>query len=104
MKTGVEPSSHSTLSLASGVMPDAATIMTTKPSPVAQPSAILFRLEGSLPRCACRAHTMFSSGTSSQIMKGLKDWYQVDGIVKPNTVGQCVFWSAHSCMVLPCCS
>ena len=37
-------------------------------------------------------------------MNGLNAWYHVDGIVKPKIVGQCVFWSAHSCMVLPCCS
>ena len=37
-------------------------------------------------------------------MNGLNDWYQVDGIVKPRTVGQRVLWSAQSCSVLPCCS
>ena len=70
----------------------------------AQPMASLLRLEGSVPRAACRAHIAFSSGTKTKIMKGLKDWYQVDGMVKPRIVGQAVCWSAHSCSVLPCCS
>ena len=42
VKTSVEPSYHSTLSRASGAMPDDATIITTKPRPrMTQPMAIL---------------------------------------------------------------
>jgi hypothetical protein len=40
----------------------------------------------------------------AKIMKGLNAWYQVEGSAKPSTAGQCVFWSAHSWSVLPCCS
>ncbi len=36
-------------------------------------------------------------------MNGLNAWNHVVGMVQPITV-QFVFWSAQSCMVLPCCS
>src|SRR5580765_1448414 len=93
------------LRLVSGAIPADATIITTKPSPSStQPIAILVRLEGSCLRFDCHAQKVVSTGVTNQIMKGLKAWYHVEGIVNPNSVGQRVFPSAHNWSVLPCCS
>src|SRR5829696_8411106 len=105
VKTAVDVMSHHTLPGVPAVMPRAAAIMIRNPSPVsAQPIAIFTMLEGSWFFFACDAQSAVSAGVKNQIMKGLNDWYHVEGIVKPRIVGHRVFESAHSWSVLPCCS
>src|ERR1700724_3671903 len=72
-----------------------------------QPSAILVKVDGSVPRAACRFHNATTNGVNAKIMKGLKAWNQVVGIsavhARKLTV-RSVLASAHNAIVLPCCS
>src|SRR5258706_585140 len=99
------PTNQRMLRLASAdARPFAAAIMMMNPSPSStQPMAILVRLVGSWFRARCQPHSDVSSGVNRKIMNGLNAWYHVDGMVRPKNT-QRVFWSAHSCSVLPCCS
>ncbi len=72
-----------------------------------QPSAILVTVVGSLSRLAWRAHKETTKGVKAKIMKGLKAWNQVVGISddqENREIERSVKSSAHSAMVLPCCS
>src|SRR5512140_3628979 len=104
VSTNVVPASHSTLRLVSSVAPAAATIITMYDSPSRkQPIAILVTLLGSLPCLDWPAQNIVSSGANAKIMSGLNAWNHDDGMLQPNRC-QFVFWSAHSCIVFPCCS
>jgi hypothetical protein len=72
-----------------------------------QPSAILVTVEGPIPRFSCHAQNAIMKGVKVKIMKGLKAWNQVTGISPCQTMRsmvRSVCSSAHSAMVLPCCS
>ena len=45
-----------------------------------QPIAILVTVDGSVPRTACRAHSISTNGVKAKIMNGLNAWNQVTGI------------------------
>ena len=73
MKISVVDVSHMRLRRVASVMPREATIRMMKASPsMRQPIPILVTLEGSLPRFACQAQNIESSGARMKIMAGLK--------------------------------
>ena len=64
-------------------------------------------VEGSIPRFSCHAQNPITKGVKVKIMNGLKAWNQVTGISPCQTMRSMVrsVWSsAHSTIVLPCCS
>src|SRR5229473_6431550 len=105
--TTKKANSHSQLALPAPAKKAAPAMMRYAAPQPAQPSAILITVDGSLPRAAWRAHRATTNGVNAKIMNGLKDWNHVVGISavqnKRLTV-RSVASSAHSAMVLPCCS
>src|SRR5262249_25245731 len=72
-----------------------------------QPIDILVTVEGSLPGFACQAQSAMTKGVKAKIMNGLNAWNQVTGMSpcqRKRSIVRLVWSSAHSTIVLPCCS
>ena len=69
--------------------------------------AILATVDGSVPLFDCRAHSATMNGVKAKIMNGierLEPGRRNLPVQKPRIEARSVKSSAHSAMVLPCCS